>query len=253
MSGILEGQAADAPAAKNHPSRGPVRAAGRTHRHALQIAKDRGAAGLSRLSSATGPSARALIDLFCPESSLEAGRNSLSVALSSLRNQLEPPGTPANAVLRADRFSVGLNPAAVTTDVLEFERALQQSAQADSAAERTQLLAQAADLYQERLLPGYYEDWIGIEQERLSGLFFEGVTRLITHLEARGDLSAALHYARRAVRADALREEAHKALMRLLAASGQPGAALRQYREMERLLHAGLGVEPSAPLRALAR
>ncbi|HZP83417.1 MAG TPA: bacterial transcriptional activator domain-containing protein [Chthonomonadaceae bacterium] len=166
---------------------------------------------------------------------------------------MEPPGTPANAVLRADRFSVGLNPAAVTTDVLEFERALQQSAQADSAAERTQLLAQAADLYQERLLPGYYEDWIGIEQERLSGLFFEGVTRLITHLEARGDLSAALHYARRAVRADALREEAHKALMRLLAASGQPGAALRQYREMERLLHAGLGVEPSAPLRALAR
>ncbi len=51
-----------------------------------------------------------IIDLFWPESALEAGRNSLSVALSTLRNQLEPPGTPANAVLRADRFSIGLNP-----------------------------------------------------------------------------------------------------------------------------------------------
>src|SRR5262245_25114466 len=56
-----------------------------------------------------------LMDLFWPESEPEAGRASLSVALSSLRNQLEPPSTPANAVLRADRFSISLNPQAITT------------------------------------------------------------------------------------------------------------------------------------------
>src|SRR5262245_60445395 len=58
-----------------------------------------------------------LLGLLWPESPPTAGRNSLSVALSSLRHQLEPPGTPAGAVLKADRATVGINPAGVTTDV----------------------------------------------------------------------------------------------------------------------------------------
>jgi predicted ATPase/DNA-binding SARP family transcriptional activator len=194
-----------------------------------------------------------LIDLFWPDSALEAGRNSLSVALSTLRHQLEPPGTPANAVIRADRFSVGLNPAAVMTDVAEFEKAAHMAAKAASATERMQLLVQAVALYPGRLLPGYYEEWIGAEQERLAGLFFDSVDKLIVHLEETGDLSSALQYARHAASLDPLREESYQSLLRLLAAAGQPGAALRQYKEMERLLEAELGVEPSAPLRALAR
>ena len=44
-------------------------------------------------------------------SSVDAGRHNLSVALSSLRQQLEPPGIPDGAVLAADRFSVRLDPA----------------------------------------------------------------------------------------------------------------------------------------------
>src|SRR5579871_4887867 len=98
-----------------------------------------------------------LIDLFWPESAPEAGRASLSVALSSLRNQLEPPGTPAHAVLRADRFSIGLNPQAVTTDVADFEAAIKAAARAGSATERGQQFEEAVDLYRDRLLPGMYE------------------------------------------------------------------------------------------------
>src|SRR5690242_10166934 len=66
-----------------------------------------------------------LIELLWPESDVSTSRNSLSVALSSLRSQFEPPGVPQGTVLRADRFSVGLNPATVTTDSAEFEQALQ--------------------------------------------------------------------------------------------------------------------------------
>jgi len=194
-----------------------------------------------------------LLDLFWPENGPEAGRISLSTVLSSLRHQFEPPGIPAHSVIRADRFSVGLNPAAVTTDVLQFEAALKGAAQAESPTARRQHLTRAVDLYQGRLLPGFYEEWIPGEQERLGGLFFEAVSQLIPHLEAIGDLSAALQYACKAVSVDPLREEAHQHLMRLLSASGQPGAALRQYKELERLLEEELGVEPSASLRALAR
>ena len=194
-----------------------------------------------------------LVETFWPESSPEAGRANLSVALSSLRHQLEPPGTPAGSVLRADRYSVGLNPAAVTTDVAEFEAALQASARASSATERAQFLTQAVALYVGPLLPGHYEEWITGEQERLSGLFFDAAGRLISDLEAAGDLNAALRHARYAVGVDRLREDGQQHLIRLLAALGQPGAALRQYREFERVLDEEMAEEPSAPLRALAR
>jgi predicted ATPase/DNA-binding SARP family transcriptional activator len=194
-----------------------------------------------------------LIEMFWPDSPPEQGRNSLSAALSSLRSQLEPPGTPAGAVIRADRYSVGLNPATVTTDVAEFQATLKDAAKAGSATERAQCLGRAIDLYQGRLLPGHYDEWITPEGERLSGLFLEAAARLIAEREAGGDLSAALTCAGKAVSADPLSEDANRHLIRLLAAAGQPGAALRQYKEYERRLGEELGEEPSSPLRALAR
>src|SRR5687767_6453324 len=66
-----------------------------------------------------------LVELLWPEGDPEAGSLNLRVALSSLRRQLEPPGVPPHSVLLADRSSIRLNPAAVSTDVAEFETALQ--------------------------------------------------------------------------------------------------------------------------------
>src|SRR5256714_3346414 len=114
-----------------------------------------------------------LIELLWPESDTLTLRNSLSVALSSLRNQFEPPGTPQGTVLRADRFSVSLNPVTVTTDVAAFEQALKAAARAGSTTERAQQLTRAVELYQGPLLPGFYEEWILPEQQRLAGLFLD--------------------------------------------------------------------------------
>src|SRR5262245_37877560 len=60
-----------------------------------------------------------LIELLWPECDLAAGRNRLSTTLSTLRHQLEPPGVPLGAVLQADRSTIQLNPAMVTTDAAE--------------------------------------------------------------------------------------------------------------------------------------
>src|SRR5438552_18676358 len=68
-----------------------------------------------------------LIDLLWPDADPGAGRHRLSMAPSSLRRQLEPPGIPAGAVLQADRFLVRLNPAAVRTDVGDLLSALRDS------------------------------------------------------------------------------------------------------------------------------
>src|SRR5919201_1903557 len=46
-----------------------------------------------------------LIELLWPEGEPRAGRNSLKQALSTLRQQLEPPGAPAGSVLVTDRMT----------------------------------------------------------------------------------------------------------------------------------------------------
>src|SRR4029077_6354049 len=113
-------------------------------------------------------------------------------------------------------------------------------------------LADAAELYTGELLPGYYEEWCLTERDRLAETYLGALHQLVELLERTGDLDRALGYARRAVSADPLREEGYQDVMRLLAAAGQPTAALRQYRELEQRLGEELDEEPSAATHQLA-
>ena len=192
-----------------------------------------------------------LVELLWPESLPSAGRNSLSKALSSLRQELEPPGVPAGAVIIADRASVRLNSETVTTDVAQFESALQLAGRTRSRVEQMQHLADAVELYRGEFLLGYYEDWIPPEQRRLEDLFFQALCQLMAHLKEAGYMNRALDYAHQGVRVDPLREEVHHELMRLYIAAGQPSAALRQYHELEQILDEKLNTTPSAATRAL--
>ncbi len=193
-----------------------------------------------------------LIEILWPEADLASGRNNLSLALSSLRRQFEPPGVPAGAILTTDRANVALNPALVTTDAAEFE-ALVNAAGSEDGPERLQALAEAAALYRGPLLPGYYEEWIEPERARLAEAYLAALRALARHHAQARDFPRALDYARRAVAADPLREEAHRSVMRLLAAAGQLSAALAQYRELEAVLRRELDRGPSERTRQLAR
>jgi DNA-binding SARP family transcriptional activator len=192
-----------------------------------------------------------LIEMLWPECDVEAGRSRLSVVLSSLRQQFEGIGMPAGAVIQADRFTVGLDPAATTTDVAGFEVAVQVAEQALGTGDPVPLLTAAVELYGGALLPGYYEDWIAQEQQRLAERFLQTLRQLTAHLERAREFERALQYARRAVSVDPLREEAHELLIRLHAAADQPGAALRQYRELERMLKQEFNAAPSVAARAV--
>jgi DNA-binding SARP family transcriptional activator len=194
-----------------------------------------------------------LIELLWPEDDPDAARHKLSVALSWLRHELEPPGVPDGSVLVTERFSIGLNPDTVTTDVAEFEAALQSVAQAESAGERAERLAGAVELYQGALLSGYYEDWVVPEQLRLQELYCQAFRHLVQHFEQADDLHRAIAYAQRLVHANLVNEEAHRDLIRLCAAAGQTSQALRHYAELERLLKREFCATPSAATRALVR
>jgi predicted ATPase/DNA-binding SARP family transcriptional activator/uncharacterized protein HemY len=192
-----------------------------------------------------------LIELLWPECDPAVGRDRLSTDLSSLRRQLEPPGIPTGAVLRADRSTIGLNAAAVTTDVGEFDAALASASRARNELEREQWLREAVERYQGELLPGYFEEWILPERQHLTERYHQTLGQMIQRREQAGDLSAAVEYARRAVSADPLREEAQHELIRLLAAAGQTEAAQRQYQQWERLLEQELGSTPAPETQAL--
>lgn len=114
-----------------------------------------------------------LSDLLWPEAEMGAGRLNLRVAIASLRRQLEPPPIPAGSVLVADRSFVGLNPAAFRCDVADFEAAWAKAAHTVSPAAKRDALACAAALYGGDLLPGFYDDWIAEERERLAALHEE--------------------------------------------------------------------------------
>jgi len=194
-----------------------------------------------------------LAETIWPGQTPRAGRNSLNTALSSLRRQFEPPGVPAGAVLQTDRFSAQMNPAVVATDVKGFEAALRSAAGADSAAQRRQHLEAAAALYRGELLPGFYDDWVLVEQQRLADQYFEAALKLAALLQRSGEFERAVEVVREAIARDPLREEAHGELMRLYALSGEPVAALRQYGELKTRLAEELGQAPSPATEELAR
>jgi DNA-binding SARP family transcriptional activator len=158
------------------------------------------------------------MELLWPEQRVEPARRSLSVELSWLRRQLQSSDGPS-VVLVTDQAPVQLNPELVTTDVAEFNAALDAAARAINGDEKTEWLVQAVELYRGELLPGYFDDWVLQERSWLAERYFQALSELLSYLEKEGDLQRALRYAHHGVSVDPLREEAHHDLIRLYAAA----------------------------------
>lgn len=188
-----------------------------------------------------------------PDECTDATRERFRHALSVLRHVLEPEGTPPGSVLAADRVQVRLRPEAVTTDVAEFDAALRAAAGAGDPEQRLGHLRRALELYRGELLPGFYEDWVLIERERLAQAHRDALGRAADTAAEMGNLPAAIDHARRALAIDPLAEDAHRQLMRLYARADRAPEALRHYRELERLLRHELGSTPSEATRALVQ
>ena len=67
------------------------------------------------------------------------------------------------------------------------------------------------------------------------------------------ELEQAIGWYRRALEADELREDVHRAIMRCYARAGRPAEALFQYRFCREVLRRELGIEPSAETIELYR
>jgi DNA-binding SARP family transcriptional activator len=101
------------------------------------------------------------------------------------------------------------------------------------------------------LLPGWYDDWVLLERERLRQLRMHALEALADKLAAAGRCGEALQAAYAAVRTEPLRESAHRAVVRVHLAEGNVAEAVRAYKAFRDLLAAELGVEPTALMTQL--
>lgn len=103
------------------------------------------------------------------------------------------------------------------------------------------------------LLPGWYEDWVLYERERLRQLQMHALEALAKRLTAAGRYAEAIEAAMAAVRLDPLRESATRALIVAHLAEHNVVEAVRQYESFRDGLIRELGVAPTSDLEGLIR
>ncbi len=174
-----------------------------------------------------------------PEKNEEKARASLNTELWRVRQVLGE----TEGCLELTRDTVALNIPVEQVDIHKF-RALVKRGDAPS-------LKEAIALYRGEFLEGCYADWCLLEREQLADSLRGALEGLLRHHESRGELTEAIAFAKRLTAYDPLREEMHRALMRLYAALGDRPAAIAQYQSCRSLLKSELGVEPMPETEAL--
>jgi DNA-binding SARP family transcriptional activator len=103
------------------------------------------------------------------------------------------------------------------------------------------------------VLPGWYEDWVLLERERLRYRFLHGLEAMSHRLTCAGRCAEAVEAAMAVVAVDPLRESAQRLLVEAHLTEGNVGEALRCFQRYRALAHRELRVEPSPELTALVR
>lgn len=195
-----------------------------------------------------------LMELFWPDTSSDASRNSLNVALYGLRQALRA-ASPMPVVLFQDS-AYRLNPElCVELDVDAFKRCVQagrRSEDADDHATATARYEQAAALYTgDFMADDLSDDWPVLVRERLRVAYLDTLDRLGQLYYAQEQYEACVTLCLQLLGHDSCREDAHCRLMRCYSRLGQHHLALRQYQACVEALHKELGVEPDEATQQL--
>lgn len=189
-----------------------------------------------------GMSRDKLVAMFWPEADTERGRHALTQALYASRRALR-----CDDLFLADS-DVRINPSRMTSDIAEFELALNTDD------------AKAASLYRGPFLDGFflpgaseYERWVSTQRTRIEDHVVRALERLATHAGGDGDLRQAADWLRRAAAVRPLDSRIARNLMEALVAAGDPGGALQHASIHATLLREELDIEPNESVAELAR
>jgi DNA-binding SARP family transcriptional activator len=192
------------------------------------------------------PPREVLMDVFWPESSPEASRNSLNVAIHGLRRTLRT--VTDQRVIVHGGGAYGIHPdLQLWLDVEEFESRVEHGRrreEAGDAGRATREYEYADGLYRGDFLAGdLYEEWAALTRDRLRLAHLDALSNLSNLHFSAGRYAACAALCQRITECDPCREDAHRRLMRCYSRQGQPHLALMQYRACAEALAAELGVD----------
>ncbi len=190
-----------------------------------------------------------LMDVFWMDTSPDRARSSLTTALWRLRQLLEPDDvTPGTYLVTGGMGEVGFNwNSGHWLDTAAFERhvyPLLRKPLSNLSEDDLTEIEGVLSLYRGELLEGIYEDWVLRERERFRSLYLNCLTRLMECYASRKNFERSIALAQEILRRDPVREEIHRALMRIYLESGQRSLAVRQYVHCREILDQELGVGP---------
>jgi DNA-binding SARP family transcriptional activator len=197
-----------------------------------------------------------LVDLFWQELDEDKARNCLNTALWRLRKALKPYETASCAYLVSNtNGEIGFNPLSqYWLDVAEYTshvRPILSTPVEEVDSGTIARLESTLDLYQGELLEGVYADWAISEREHLRILHHNCLAYLMEYHRLHLEFDKSLAYGQKILEDDPLREEIHRAVMRLHMACGQRSLAIRQYRTCQEALLQELGIAPMDETQAL--
>lgn len=190
-----------------------------------------------------------LVERFWPNDDSSKAANRLSVALSTIRNVLDPERAhPTDHYLRADRTAVALSDDHLSIDVIEFLDQAAEGRRLVSNGDREHglaLLAAAERLYVGEFFPEEpYADWAFTlrEEARVAYLAIAGL--LADEAAATGDHESAARRYLRMLERDEFEETAHLGVVSAMSALQRHGTARRLYATYATRM-AELGIEPA--------
>lgn len=168
-------------------------------------------------------------------------------AQTSLRTAVLRSRRVVDGILDAGRTTVALAPG-VKVDVHEMLRVAEsQHAAVTDPGAITAMMA-AGDL-----LPGWYDDWVIFERERLQHVRLRALESLAELELAHGRHDLALAAALEAIAIEPLRESGHSLAIRAHLSAGNRSAAVQQYQLYRSRLARELGIAPTPGMEELLR
>lgn len=183
-----------------------------------------------------------LAGLLWPDSAEESARSNLRHELWRLRKALKE--TREKFLLVTDLTVAFDSAQPYTLDATLLEAVPVEGTTADE-------LMTALRVYGGELLPGFYQEWVFAERERLQAAYEARSARLVELLVEERRWTDVQYWATRQIAAGGWPEAAYRALMLSHAATGDLPKAIATYDRLRDQIKAELGIQPSEQTRLL--
>ena len=177
--------------------------------------------------------------LLWPDSEEDNARHNLRQALWRLGKVI------GKKYFLTDKVSVSFDSRAdYTLDVATLLEEVTEEGTADQ-------LIRSVSVYTDTLLPGFYDDWVLLEQDRLQAIYENRMQLLLERLATEKRWRENREWAEMWIAQGRVPEAAYRALMTALAALGDRAGVSAVYQRCIEALKAEVGVEPSAETQDL--